>query len=395
MRAALLAFTALTLFSVSSFAEVYDPRAANAPRAGVPSEAPELEILAQIEERPGNIAVTTTGRIFLTMHPFGKPQYKLVELMPDGRTVPYPNKEWSAAHAGPDKDAGIENALGIRAVLRDAVMTVDMGGYQGDHFYPPRLLGVSLRDDRVLINSVIPRSIVNEQSFLQDFAVDWIDNITYVADMGQADLTKPAKPGILVLYANPFQTPRRVLDSHPALMPTEKPMQAEGRDVTVLKDGKPVQVHAGLNPITLDPQRNWMYFAPMGAGKVYRVPISMVRDIQLAPEKLAAAVEAIADKPESDGMTIDAAGNIYLTGVNANEIGIIRGDGNKWGKYETYIKDDRLLWPDGLCFGPDGLIYVTINQLNRAAQLNGGKETGSPPYLVARFKPVAMGTVGR
>lgn len=391
MRSAVLLLTLLMMGTASG--AVLATEVAAPLVASQQSEAPKLEILAQLEDRPGNVAVSTTGRIFLTMHPFGAPKYKLVELMPNGRTVPFPTKEWSSARTG--GDPGIENALGIRAVLRDAVMTLDMGGTHDGKTYPPRLLGVSLRNDTILINSIIPPSLLTEQSFLQDFVGDWIDNVTYVADMGQADLTKPAKPAILVLYSNPFQTPRRVLDSHPSLMPTEKPMQAEGRDVTVLKDGKPVQVHAGLNPITIDPQRNWLYYAPMGAGKIYRVPISMVRDIQLPPEQLAAAVQEVADKPESDGMTIDAVGNIYLTGVNSNEIGVIRGDGTHWGKYETYLKDDRLVWPDGLCFGPDGLIYVTVNQLNRAKQLNGGKETGSPPYFVARFKPLAMGTIGR
>jgi sugar lactone lactonase YvrE len=349
------------------------------------AEQPKLEIVAELDQRPGNIAVSIKNRIFVTMHPFDDPTYKLMELQ-GGKLVPFPTPYWSQSRSTRD-DAGIEAAIGIRAVIRDGLFVMDMGSKK----YPPRLIGFRLYDDTIVTDTTFPPHTLTEQSFLQDIAFDWTDNTVYIADMGQADLTKPAKPAIIILYSNFFQTPRRLLEGHHSLMPTVQPMRAEGKDIQVMKDGNPMTVYAGLNPITIDPQREWLYYAPMGPGKIYRVRTSLLKDINLPPETLEASVEVVAEKPASDGMTIDAAGNIYLGNVDKNEIGIIRPG----QAYETYIKDERLVWVDGFSFAPDGMIYATVNQLNRAKQLNLGEETATKPYLIVRFKPEVMGAIGR
>src|SRR5262245_44196096 len=49
-----------------------------------------LESVARLDYPPGNIAVSRTGRVFLSLHPTGGPPLKLVELV-DGRPVPYPD----------------------------------------------------------------------------------------------------------------------------------------------------------------------------------------------------------------------------------------------------------------------------------------------------------------
>ena len=43
-------------------------------------------------------------------------------------------------------------------------------------------------------------------------------------------------------------------------------------------------------------------------------------------------------------------------------------------------------WPDGLAIANDGYIYATVNQLNRTAVLNNGKEEGISPYLIVKTK---------
>ncbi len=371
---------AILVFSIWATAVPLEAVAAEKP--------PELEIVAELDQRPGNIAVSSEGRIFVTMHPFDNPDYSVMELQ-DGKLVPWPSEAWSGPRN--DKQEGTGSAIGIRASLKGWVYVLDMGAKSAAKTYGPQLSTYNLSTNEFFMGRFIPEAVLTEQSFLQDFALDWVNEDFYIADMGQADLTKPARPAIIVLYGNYFQTARRVLEGHPSLMPSDKPMQAEGRDILVMKDGKPTQIFAALNPITIDPQREWLYYGPMGAGKIYRVKTSLLRDINLSPEQLASFVEVVGDKPESDGMTVDAKGNVYLTGVNGNEIGIIRPG----HPYETYIKDDRLDWPDGFSFGPDGMIYVTINQLNRSKALNLGKEEGMKPYLIARFKPIAMGAIGR
>lgn len=360
------------------------------PLTAYAAEQPQLEVFAEMQGRPGNIAVALDGSLIMTMHPFDDPLHKVMKIT-NGKLAPFPNDKWSEsrpAGAVEKDDVGIESAIGIHATIRNIAYTIDMGSKN----HAPRLVGFSIPGNTVFKVQNIPENVLTEQSFLQDFAFDWIDNTTYIADMGQADLTKPAKPALIVLYSNPFQKARRVLEGHPGVLPTDAPMRAEGKDIQVMQEGKPVAVHAALNPITIDPQRGWLYFGPMGPGKLYRVKTSLLKDINLPPEQLAAAVEEVADKPASDGMTIDAQGNIYLGNVDAGEIDVIR-NGSKTA--EPYIQDERLKWVDGFSFSPDGYIYATVNQLNRSKQLNLGKETSEKPYLIVRFKPIAMGSVGR
>lgn len=65
------------------------------------------------------------------------------------------------------------------------------------------------------------------------------------------------------------------------------------------------------------------------------------------------------------------------------------------GSYELLFSDETLIWPDSLSIGPDNTIYAAINQLNRAADLNGGEDISEPPFKVIRFPALTEASVGR
>lgn len=48
-----------------------------------------VEIVAQFEKRPGNPAVSPDRRIFLSMQPLDNPDYRVIELLPDGTSKPF------------------------------------------------------------------------------------------------------------------------------------------------------------------------------------------------------------------------------------------------------------------------------------------------------------------
>jgi len=55
--------------------------------------ASALQKVVDLDYPPGNIAVSSDGRVFFTLHPDGHPPIKVVELV-GGRLVPYPSNDW-------------------------------------------------------------------------------------------------------------------------------------------------------------------------------------------------------------------------------------------------------------------------------------------------------------
>src|SRR4028118_745432 len=97
---------------------------------------PELEVVARLDDRPGNPALTPDGRLIVSLHPFpyGEPSpYHVVEVMEDGSTQPFPNEEWSTA---PDEEGvGLSAVIGVQSDRRGVVWIMDMGGGE----LPPKL----------------------------------------------------------------------------------------------------------------------------------------------------------------------------------------------------------------------------------------------------------------
>ncbi len=83
--------------------------------------------------------------------------------------------------------------------------------------------------------------------------------------------------------------------------------------------------------------------------------------------------------------------NAYIPDVHHNGIGVTKPN----EEYEHLFNDPRISWPNGFSCGDDGMIYVTINQLHLNAVVNQGVQKTKPPFLIARFKPLAPCSVGR
>ena len=124
---------------------------------------------------------------------------------------------------------------------------------------------------------------------------------------------------------------------------------------------------------------------------MYRVRTIDLLDESLSEADLEARVERYGDKPISDGSTVDGAGNVYITAITEDAIGVVRPDGS----YATLFSSDELSWPDGFAFGADGKIYATVNELHRSPPLNGGLNGSAGEFKIIRFDPVAPGISGR
>lgn len=337
----------------------------------------DLEIVATFGPKtpPANVAVGPDGRIFMTLHPFFGPELRLVEVMEDGSTRPYPSEAWARAPEG--DGPGLAGGLGIQ-VDRQGILWV-LDGQGPDR--AGRLIGWDTRAERLHRVITLAAPITREDSFLNDFAVDRTHEAVYIADTGG-----PETAALIVVDLETGRA-RRVLEGSDVTRSEDLDMEIDGRVVTL--GGGPARI--GVNPITVDPQNAHVYFGAMNGRSLYRVATRDLLDESLAPDDLLRRVTRYGDKPISDGITMDGDGNVYVTDITADAIGVVRPDGS----YEILYQRDDLSWPDGGAFGPDQKVYVTVNELHRSPPLNGGENGALGEFKLVAFEAVAPGQSGR
>lgn len=337
----------------------------------------EFEVVTEFEADvgPGNIAVSPDGRVFMSLHRFWGNPNRVVEVMPDGSVEPYPNEAWASP---PERDGpGLNGVLGLRADREGILWMLDNPG-EGQ---VGKLVGWNTRTET--LERIIPLAppVVRPDIFLNDLAVDREHEAVYIADTAS-----PEFAALIVVDLTTGRT-RRVLEGSRFTRPEDIDMVIDGRVVTL--NGSPARV--GVNPITIDPANTWIYFGAMNGTSIYRVRTTDLMDETLSPEDLEARVERYGEKPISDGSTIDGGGNVYITDITNDAVGVVRPD----GAYERLFTDDALSWPDGFAYGPDDFIYATVNELHRSPALNDGEDGMMGEFKIIRFKALQPGAPGR
>src|SRR5436309_6954302 len=97
-----------------------------------------LEVVADLDYPPGNIAVSSTGRVFFTLHPNGDPPIKLVELV-GGKPVPYPDEA--------SQTTRFDSPLAVRIDRQGRLWTLDFARYGRGQ---PRLLAFYFASNTVV-----------------------------------------------------------------------------------------------------------------------------------------------------------------------------------------------------------------------------------------------------
>ena len=65
------------------------------------------------------------------------------------------------------------------------------------------------------------------------------------------------------------------------------------------------------------------------------------------------------------------------------------------GEFETLLRSpEKLRWPDGFSFGPDGQVYVTCSALHHVIFRSGSHQRASAPYEIYRFPGLASRAPG-
>ncbi len=296
--------------------------------------------------RPANMAISKEGRLFVTGHPIVNESAKVIELSAIGTKNIYPNTEYS--DSSNKKNSIIKATIGVAVDSKENLWVLDMGAKQ--------FVVWDIKKNRLNKTIKIPESVLTPTSFLQDFALDEKRNRVIIADMTQGDLKSAPTPAFVVVDINTGKA-SRIAQSHPSMMP-----DFEGG--------------FALNPIAIDPSFEWLYFGALNGKKVYRVPASSF----VNEKEVIKNIKEYAPKSYSDGIKVDKNQNVYITDIEKQAIGV----SNKDGYRIIATLPEGQSWPDGVEIGNDGYVYAVINQLNRTAALNNGKDESSGTYLIVK-----------
>ena len=360
----------VTIIVVLLFSSIFNPAVGKTSGIEIVAEFP-------LEHPPGNIAITPQGKLIMSQHQFFGAPLRIVEVMDNESVVAFPNQAWSSK---PNYNGvGLHTVLGLRSDENGVVWMLDRSSGNGQ---PGKIVAWDTINDKLYQVIYIPQPIIKDSPFLNDLAVDLEHNAIYITD------TAGGNDSALIVVDLNTGFSRRVLEGDRSTSPEDIEMVIDNRTITVA--GEPAQI--GVNPITVDPDNQWVYYAPMSGRSLYRIATADLLDESLSPKELSSKVQRYGDKPICDGITVDGAGNVYITSITDNAIGVV----DKSGKYRTLYQDDKLLrWTDGMAFSTDNYVYVTVNQLHNSPPLNNGENAAQTPFYLVRFPALASGKVGR
>ena len=332
--------------------------------------AAALEVVADLDYPPGNIAVSRTGRVFFSFHPGGDPPIAVAELV-GGKPVPYPDQAFQARY---------QSVLALRIDRQGRLWALDYAHYGWGQ---PRLLAFELDSGALVHEYDFPSEVAGLLSMVNDFQVDPAGEKIYIAESNPIR-QKPA----LIVYDIANQTSRRLLERHASVRAKDYVLETPDRRILVF-GLFPLRI--GVDSIALDKRGEWLYYGPVSGDRLHRIATRDLNDTALGDDALGARVEDFGPKPLSDGLSMDVEDNVYLTDPEHGAILALGPDRS----LRTLVKDPRLRWPDGLSFGPDGWLYVTCSALQHVLFVRTAHMRAHAPYQIFRFKPGPAGVPGQ
>lgn len=300
----------------------------------VPASA--LETVATMDYPPGNVAVSSNGRIFVNYHPFAKAERfgpTMFEVV-NGNPVPWPSlqaqKDW-------------QGVFGMTVDRQNRLWLIEPAGLDHER---TRLTAWNLTSNTKVFEHWFDKGVL---PFAQDLRVTADGTRVILADTGLFKFTRPA---IAVFEPGTGRLLER-LAQHSS---------TQAQDWTISSPFGPhklgyglVNFTVGVDGIELSNDGKWLYFGAMSHQRLYRVPVAALGDPSVDEAAFANLVEDQGAKPLSDGITLDAAGRVILTDIEHG--GLMRRLDN--GQLETLVNDPKIVWADGVVRAPNGDLLFT------------------------------------
>ena len=324
----------------------------------------ELEKMVSLPLPPGNLAVADDQRIFFTFHPEASPDIN-VAVWANDEVRAFPAPEWqpggSAKHA-------LNEVLSLR-LHNNELWLLDNGRHALNSV---RLLAFDINSRELLHSYRFPRDVFPLGAHANDFRISADGRYFFITD---ASLL--ARTPALVVYDRAEGISRRVLHNDASVRAGAFEPVVQGQAMTLFGL---FTVNPGVDGIALDDAGEWLYFAAVAADQVYRIRVADLLNADLPYATLSARVEALGPKTMTDGMALDAAGNLYFSDLEHSAI--VRR--TPAGELQTLLRSVDLRWPDGFSRQGDYL-YVTCSALHQVIGHSREEILAAGPYPIYRF----------
>ena len=358
---------------------------AAAPSMAESATQPQLEVVAEWNRLPYDLSnkqaeaawekndtkamlhgvkVDAKGNIYVSTARWGGSEVpatlsRLVKKADKWQLQPFPSMEMN----------DVKNPRGLKAVLgfeidRNNVMWIlDQGHIAGapNKAGDAKLIGWDLNSNKEVARYAFPNDQADVNcSFLNDVAVDNDRDVVYITDSGI--MCHPLKGALLVYNIKTGQA-KKVL-SKPEWV-NDQPgftFKIHGEKVLKDKEGQANPMLTGADGIALSGDKQTLYWTNLTGNRLMSVPTALLRDFSNTEDQIAQKIKVVNTLPSNtDGMTADRAGNLYMTALALN--GLMKRDA-RTGKITPLVTDNAIAWPDTLGCGGKGDLYFVSNHLN-------------------------------
>jgi sugar lactone lactonase YvrE len=261
----------------------------------------------------------------------------------------------------------------------------------------PKIIGINLSNDTIYATYTFPATVHFPDSYMNDIRFDLRPIVT---ESGQGiayivDSSDEGRPGFIMLDLGTGESWRR-LTQHPSTLRVDRDVPSyQGIPFYQRTIGLPVQtLREGLDGLQITPDGETMYYSPLTSNYLYSIPTANLR--------LKTTTDVLAEIKAANNVTNHGQRGGNANGFEGDNNGLIYQlipEQNAVYAYnpvtlqtEPFVRDPRIIWPDGASIGEDGYMYLNINQLPYQPMWNNGTDGRIHPGAVLRCKLPNGGT---
>lgn len=296
------------------------------------------EIVSFKGQQVTGVTASADGRLFACFPRWRKNvENSVVEILPDGKTIPYPNESWNKYSGRPEKN----KFTSIQSVFahNSSLYVLDPSSPLREGVIGrPMLYEFDLKTNKLKRSWIFEEAIAPEKSYLSDLRVDEEANKIYITDSGMG--------AIVVLDLKTGKT-WRVLDKHKSTNAETVVLKNEGK-IFLIK-GRAPKIHS--DGIAFSAEKKMLYYHALTGRHLYGISTkALTEDEGVVAED---DVVNLGKTPPTDGMIMHKKGILFMGNLPKSSV-VYR---NLNGEIKTLITDKRLSWPDTFTLRGNDLIF--------------------------------------